>query len=121
MAAAELVFQKDGRSILHLLLDRAEVSIGSNPTNDVVVPDPSVPELAALLIDRGARRYRLRDLTRGGLSVNGRALEGEEIDLEDGDLIGIGPYDLRLQIRADEAPQVRARVSRTAVLGQEEK
>jgi DNA-binding NtrC family response regulator len=119
MTAAELVFQKDGRSILHLRLDRAEVCIGSNPTNDVVVPDPGVPELAALLIDRGARRYRLRDLTSGQLRVNGEPPEGEEADLDDGDVIGIGPYDLVLQIRGDEL-QARARLSRTAVLGQEE-
>jgi DNA-binding NtrC family response regulator len=119
VTAAELVFQKDGRSILHLRLDRAEVCIGSNPTNDVVVPDPSVPELAALLIDRGAKRYRLRDLTSGKLAVNKKPIEGDEADLEDGDTIGIGPFDLVLQIRGDEQ-QARARISRTAVLGQEE-
>jgi DNA-binding NtrC family response regulator len=102
MDVAELVFLKDEEPLLKLRLDRAEVCIGSNPTCDVVVPDPGVPDVAALLYDRGARRFHLRDLTNGALLLNGNALDGEEADLGDGDRITVGKQTMRLSIRAGE-------------------
>jgi DNA-binding NtrC family response regulator len=120
MGTAELVFLKEDQSILQLRLDRAEVCIGSHPTNDVVVPDSSVPDVAALLIDRGAQRFRLRDLTGGRLSLNQKPIDADEIDLGDGDIIRIGPYDLKLQIR-DEEISGRPKKGKTRALGQEEK
>jgi DNA-binding NtrC family response regulator len=120
VSIAELVFLRGEQSLLHLRLERAEICIGSNPTSDVVVPDPSVPDVAALLIDRGAHRFRLRDLTGGRLTINGKKLDDDEIDLDDGDVMTIGPYELRLHVRVEERP-VRTRYNRTAVLGQEKK
>ena len=116
MDSTGLVFQRDDKVLLHLRLDRAEVCIGSNPTNDVVVPDRSVADVSALLIDLGAQRYRLRDLTAGQLKVNGRALSEEAIDLVHGDVIQIGDYTLTLERR--EADEGRHRFGRTEVLGQ---
>jgi DNA-binding NtrC family response regulator len=118
VGTAELVFFRGDQSILHLRLDRAEVCIGSHATNDVVVPDPAVPDVAALLIDRGAWRYRLRDLTGGHLSVNHKPMDGDEIDLSDGDTIHIGPYDLSLKVRDGDSSS-RPKHGRTQVLGQE--
>src|SRR5688572_17070836 len=114
MDVAELVFLKDEEPLLQLRLDRAEVCIGSNPTCDVVVPDPEVPEIAALLIDRGARRFRLRDLTNGRLTLNGKPLDGEEADIADGDRITVGRQAMRLSIRAGDAG--RQKFGKTSVL-----
>jgi DNA-binding NtrC family response regulator len=120
VAIAELVFLRGEQILLHVRLDRAEICIGSNPTNDVVVPDPTIPPIAALLIDRGAQRYRLRDLTKGQIKIKGEAGDADEVDLEDGDQFDIGPYTLRLQLR-EEDPAVRQQLVRTAILGQEDR
>ena len=42
MSASELVILRAEKKLLQLRVDRAEVCIGSNPTNDVVLPDPEV-------------------------------------------------------------------------------
>lgn len=108
----DLVFRKGSQTLLHLRVERPEVCIGSHGTNDVVVPDPSVPEVAALLVDRGANRFRLRDLTGGQVQVNGRPLDGDEHEVAEGDAITLGPYQLVLQ--AEDAG--RKRFGQTRVL-----
>ena len=86
-------------------LDRAETCIGRHETNDVVVPAEGVPDVAAVLIDRGAQRFKLRDLTGGAITVNDSAVEDDEMSLDDGDRIGIGGYVLQLRLRRrDDAP-----------------
>lgn len=101
MNPAELVILRGDTRLLQLRLERAEVCIGSNPTNDVVLPDPDAPDVAAVLIDRGAGRYRLRALSEAAVRLNGGPLESEEADLGDGDTIEIGAYTLRLQARTE--------------------
>ena len=118
MDVAELVFLRDEEPLLKLRLDRAEVCIGSNPTCDVVVADPEVAEVAALLIDRGARRFRLRDLTDGQVMLNGARIEGDETDIADGDRITIGRQAMRLSIRAKEGE--RHKYGKTSVLDVEQ-
>ena len=115
---AELVFLREAEVLLHLRLDRAEICIGSHPTNDVVVPDPTLPDVAALLIDRGAHRFRLRDLSNGLLRVNDAVRDEDEIEIGSGDVIRIGDFTLRLQIRADDG-FARQRESHTTVLGEQ--
>lgn len=96
MEVAELIITRGEKTLLHIHIDRAEVCIGSNPTNDVVIPDDAIPEAIALLMDRGARRFRLRDLTGGLLKLNDAPIDGEELDITFGDTLGIGEYRLKL-------------------------
>ena len=103
---AELLFQQDDRTLLTLRIDRAEVCVGSHPTNDVVVPDPAVAEIAAILTDRGANRYRLRNLAGPDLLINGSPTPGEERDLVAGDQLTLGQYTLKFRLR-DEDPRRR--------------
>ncbi len=105
MDAAELVILRGDKRILQLRLDRAEVCIGSNPTNDVVLPDDAVPQVAALLVDRGAHRYWLRTLADGLIRLNGEALPEQERELNAGDSLEIGPYTLILQQRDGDRPE----------------
>ena len=124
---AELVIQKNEQSLLHLRLSQAETYIGRMPSNDVVLPDEAVPDVAAVLIDRGAHRYFLRNVTDNLLTVDDARPPTDEVELTDGAIIGLGPYRLRLTVRAgtrldlggptnvmsndsdDAAPQVRLR------------
>jgi DNA-binding NtrC family response regulator len=101
----ELIITRSGETLLHMRVDRAEVCIGSNPTNDVVIPDASVPEAVALMMDRGAGRFRMRDLTAGRLRLNGAELDGEEFDMKAGDVLGIEDFSLALRVRADDDRQ----------------
>ena len=105
MSASELVILRADKKLLQLRVDRAEVCIGSNPTNDVVLPDPAVPEVAAVLIDMGAQRFRLRALEPARIEVDGAPLGTDERDLVEGERLQIGPYTLTLQTRADTKRQ----------------
>ncbi len=97
---AELVIEKNGQSLLHVRLTQAETYIGRMPTNDVVLPDDAVPDVAAVLLDRGAHRFMLRDASEGTLTLAGQPLPSDEIELTDGAVVGLGPYELRLKVRA---------------------
>jgi DNA-binding NtrC family response regulator len=116
---AELEFRRGDEDLLRFRLERAEVCIGSHPTCDVVVPGDGIPEVAAVLLDRGAGRFRLRDLGGGALSVRGREPVGEELDLADGDVLSLGPYTLELRLRAGE--RVAASAGHTAHLDREQR
>ncbi len=105
MDVTELIITRSGDTLLHMRIDRAEVCIGSNPTSDVVIPDPAVPEAVALMMDRGAGRFRLRDLTAGQLRLNGAELEGEEFDVKAGDVLGIEDFALTLRVRPEDDRQ----------------
>ncbi|MBI4817225.1 MAG: sigma 54-interacting transcriptional regulator [Deltaproteobacteria bacterium] len=106
MPRGELVFRRGAQDLLRVRIDRAETCIGSHPTNDVVVPDPTLPSVAAILVDRGASRYKLRDLT-GSILVNDQKVEADEVELTEGSKIGLGSYVLELRVRPDEEPPVR--------------
>ncbi len=99
MEVAELVIQKNEQSLLHLRLTQAETYVGRMASNDVVLPDAAVPDVAAVLIDRGAHRFFLRDASDGRLTVGGGRPEADEIELTDGAVIDLGPYRLRLNVR----------------------
>ena len=96
---AELVIQKNEQSLLHLRLTQAETYIGRMPSNDVVLPDEAVPDVAAVLIDRGAHRFVLRDASDGRITISGAPLQSDEIELTDGATLQLGPYVLRLKVR----------------------
>ncbi|MEE2904706.1 MAG: sigma 54-interacting transcriptional regulator [Myxococcota bacterium] len=80
-------------------MDRAETCLGPHPTNDVIIPEPNLPDVAAVLVDRGNHRYFLRSLTHELVSVNGKVIEDDEISLIHDDEISIGQYLLRFRLR----------------------
>jgi DNA-binding NtrC family response regulator/pSer/pThr/pTyr-binding forkhead associated (FHA) protein len=112
---AELVFHQKGKDLLRWRVDRAETCIGSNPTNDLVIPDSTLPDVAAVLIDRGAMRFKLRDLTNGRIRINRGAIDADEQELADGDVIELGSFALKFRIRTTNEPSIR----HTQILGGE--
>jgi uncharacterized RDD family membrane protein YckC len=78
-------------------LQRSILSIGRDPSNDVVLPDAMVSRRHAVVECRGMR-YVFRDCN----SSNGSAVNGDRVaerDLRDGDLVAIG--SARLLFRDD--------------------
>ena len=105
-----LLFRKGDERLLQLRVNRSEVLVGRASTSDVMVPDESVPETAARLLDQGNERFLLSDLTEGQLLVNGAPARGGMI-VQSGDRLSLGGYILELQTGPE-----RTRGGRTGVL-----
>ena len=71
---------------------------------------PAISNVAAVLIQHGTGKFRLRDLTDGNLLVNGGAIEAPEVELADGDNIDLGAYVVEFKARrpAPRLPSVSA-------------
>jgi ABC-type multidrug transport system ATPase subunit len=73
-------------------LTGSQLTIGRDPANDLVLPDPNVSRFHAELVRRNGR-VEVADLgSRNGTRVGGELVERAE--LRDGGTLGIGPYRL---------------------------
>ncbi|HLF27216.1 MAG TPA: FHA domain-containing protein [Anaerolineae bacterium] len=92
MARAHLVIRWPDGELQTLPLRRGALTLGRHPTNDVVVPIPTVSAEHALIEEQvvdGRRVYRVVDRgSRNGTFVNGRRISTHS--LRDGDIIRIG-------------------------------
>src|SRR5438132_856472 len=100
MTEYQIVVCKDGIVLLHFPLERSHVCIGRHATNDIILSDESVPDFAAVLIDRGSETYRLRDLTQGHIRIHRKPMKDEEVDVGS-QLFQIGRYHLFVQPRGE--------------------
>lgn len=83
--------------------------IGRVASNDWVLPDPErfISGQHARITERGGQ-YFLSDLSTNGTQLNGRELpRGSEMPLGNGDVIGIGDYQIAVMIDAS-MPQIPA-------------
>jgi predicted component of type VI protein secretion system len=87
-----------------LRLDRRGATIGRAPTCDWVLPDDraTISSRHCMIAFDGAA-YVITDSSTNGTAINGTRLSGPQ-RLNDGDVIGIGPYDIAVAVRADAAP-----------------
>ena len=94
---AKLIVNPTSSSRREIHLSRALVSIGRDPSNDLVLPDAMVSRRHAVIEYRGSQYY-LRDCN----SSNGSLVNGDRVserNLRDGDLVAIGTA--RLLFRDD--------------------
>src|SRR6185295_14426672 len=94
---AKIIVNPTSPSRRELGLNRSLVSIGRDPSNDLVLPDAMVSRRHAVIEYRGSQ-YFLRDCN----SSNGSLMNGDRISergLRDGDLVAIGTA--RLLFRDD--------------------
>src|SRR4051812_42074757 len=103
----KLIINPTSSSRREIALARTVVSIGRDPSNDVVLPDAMVSRRHAVVEYRGSQ-YFLRDCN----SSNGSLVNGDRVSergLRDGDLVAIGTA--RLLFRDDyEAEEAGAKV-----------
>jgi pSer/pThr/pTyr-binding forkhead associated (FHA) protein/uncharacterized RDD family membrane protein YckC len=95
---AKLILNPQMPSRKEIDLPRADLSIGRDPTNDVVIPDALVSRRHARIVFDG-REYRFHDCE----SANGSMLNGDRVSertLTDGDVLWLGAS--RLLFRAPE-------------------
>jgi uncharacterized RDD family membrane protein YckC len=96
-AMAKIIVNPTSSSRREFALSRTLVSIGRDPSNDVVLPDAMVSRRHAVIEYRGAQYY-IRDCN----SSNGSLVNGDRVSersLRDGDLVAIGTA--RLLFRDD--------------------
>lgn len=94
---AKIIVNPTSSSRREFALSRTLVSIGRDPSNDVVLPDAMVSRRHAVIEYRGAQYY-IRDCN----SSNGSLVNGDRVSersLRDGDLVAIGTA--RLLFRDD--------------------
>jgi uncharacterized RDD family membrane protein YckC len=94
---AKLIVNPTSPSRREVALSRSLLSIGRDPSNDVVLPDAMVSRRHAVIEYRGSQYY-LRDCN----SSNGSLINGDRVSergLRDGDLVAIGTA--RLLFRDD--------------------
>jgi uncharacterized RDD family membrane protein YckC len=96
---AKLIVNPTSSSRREIVLPRSLLSIGRDPSNDLVLPDAMVSRRHAVVEYRGSQYY-LRDCN----SSNGSLVNGDRVserNLRDGDLVAIGTA--RLLFRDDVA------------------
>jgi uncharacterized RDD family membrane protein YckC len=97
LAVAKLIVNPTSSSRREIPLARTLISIGRDPSNDLVLPDAMVSRRHAVIEYRGSQ-YFLRDCN----SSNGSLVNGDRVSertLRDGDLVAIGTA--RLLFRED--------------------
>ena len=98
---AKIIVNPTSSSRREIALPRTLVSIGRDPSNDVVLPDAMVSRRHAVIEYRGSQYY-IRDCN----SSNGSLVNGDRVSersLRDGDLVAIGTA--RLLFREDLNPR----------------
>jgi pSer/pThr/pTyr-binding forkhead associated (FHA) protein/uncharacterized RDD family membrane protein YckC len=100
---AKLIINPTSSSRREIALARTLVSIGRDPSNDVVLPDAMVSRRHAVIEYRGSQ-YFLRDCN----SSNGSLVNGDRVserNLRDGDLVAIGTARLlfREEVEVEDA------------------
>lgn len=100
MTVPQVVFLKEGVVLLRFPLDRPQVCIGRDLTNDLVVPDESVADFAAVLINHGASRYGLRAFKGNQIFIKKRPLRAGEVDLHDREIFRLGSYEIFVESNA---------------------
>jgi uncharacterized RDD family membrane protein YckC len=101
---AKLIVNPTSSARREIPLARALLSIGRDPSNDVVLPDAMVSRRHAVIECRGSQ-YFIRDCN----SSNGSLVNGDRVSergLKDGDLVAIGTA--RLLFREDMTPEEAA-------------
>ena len=94
---AKLILNPTTSTRREIALGRSLLSIGRDPSNDLVLPDAMVSRRHAVIECRGSQYY-LRDCN----SSNGSVVNGDRVEeksLRDGDLVAIGTA--RLLFRED--------------------
>jgi len=98
---AKLIINPTSSSRREIALARTIVSIGRDPSNDVVLPDAMVSRRHAVIEYRGSQ-YFLRDCN----SSNGSLVNGDRVserNLRDGDLVAIGTARLLFREEMEES------------------
>jgi len=90
---AKLVLSSGGSVLFQCFIDKERLGVGRDPTNQIVIDDPSVSREHAAIVPVG-NDHILEDLaSANGLFVNGQRMSRRI--LQHGDVVGFGAFHLR--------------------------
>ncbi len=90
-----LTIRRDGQNLGDHTLTQDVIKIGSLAGSTIVLPDPAVARMHAV-IEVCGDEARLIDLgSETGTSINGKRVD-KNAPVMDGDVIGIGPYEIKV-------------------------
>jgi pSer/pThr/pTyr-binding forkhead associated (FHA) protein len=95
-------------------LGRSEVRVGKDAQAELSIPQPSLADFHARLVQTGGNDWRVQELARSGVRVNGVACA--DSPLRDGDVLELGPLRLRFVGPGAPTPQLPRSRSRLPVL-----
>lgn len=97
---ARLAIKIDGQDRT-FALGSAGLRVGRSPDNDIVLNNAIVSRRHARIEQRGRETWLIDNDSRNGVLVN--QLRVREAQLEDGDVVRIGPFDIRFENRAPQS------------------
>ncbi len=92
----------NGNKILEFTINQQRITIGRAPNCDIVLTDPTVSRVHAI-IEKGQSEYILRDQSTNGTFIKNRRITIHK--LSDGDEFQIGPYKIVFQHRLRKPEQ----------------
>ncbi|MCB9744552.1 MAG: sigma 54-interacting transcriptional regulator [Alphaproteobacteria bacterium] len=96
-----LIFRQGARTLLEYKLPPGRTLLGRADACDLVIPGSTVSRTHCVLTLRNDR-VTVRDRSRHGTTLNGAPLSGV-LEIQDGDVLGIGGFELALSMAEPEA------------------
>lgn len=121
---AKLIISQSGSGSREVLLSDKPVTLGKLPDNEVFIEDTAISRKHARIEKRGESHF-IKDLNSlNGTLVNGQHIGQQEIELKDGDEIGLGRTKIVFHLKpakaeegrtptAEEVPRMTAIISPT--------
>jgi len=92
--SCKLEFIEGSSSAKILLLEKNEVTLGRDASNDIVLPEMAVSSKHAKFIKESPIKYKIIDTnSTNGIMINGQVTK--EFSLNNGDIIEIRPYKIK--------------------------
>ncbi|NWF53884.1 MAG: FHA domain-containing protein [Syntrophaceae bacterium] len=86
-------------------LEKAQINIGRDKENDVVIDNIAVSGKHALIRRKEGKGYFIRDLnSSNGTFLNGTQIDTQDHPLTDGAVIGIAKFEIRVKEISPQAP-----------------
>jgi predicted component of type VI protein secretion system len=96
-----------------------EFLIGRDPMCHLRPTSKEVHWQQCAILQRGQEAYLRDDSGRGGTLLNGRQVLGGEMELGDGDRLGIGPLEFAVNLQSDPEPPAPRAVPKPPARAQE--
>lgn len=106
-AMTHLVFYKNGSPLLKYPITKEKLSIGREPSCDIVLPDEDISRLHCEISKMGGK-FQVKNLSRNGTFINGKRADNSAVN--EGDQIKLGGWTAKLA--RGEAAYDRATVSK---------
>ncbi len=101
----KLILKLKETQIEEFALEKAQINIGRDKENDIVIDNIAVSGKHALIRREDGKGYFIRDLnSSNGTFLNGTQIDAHDHPLTDGAVIGIARFEIRVKDLSPKAP-----------------